>query len=115
MKKLLAAMAVAVLVAACGQGYSEGERIGTISKFSRKGLIFKSWEGEMVLGGVIETEKGVTANIFRFSVVDPAVVDKIKAINAKGSRARLVYTQWIVSGPSMGTSYEVVDAIELEK
>ena len=29
--------------------YSEGERVGTIVKFSEKGLIWKTWEGDMVV------------------------------------------------------------------
>ncbi|HLC78628.1 MAG TPA: hypothetical protein VJH92_05890 [Candidatus Nanoarchaeia archaeon] len=29
--------------------YSEGERVGTIVKLSNKGLIWKTWEGEMVV------------------------------------------------------------------
>lgn len=34
-----------------GVNYSEGQRTGDVYKFSKKGLIYKSWEGEMYLGG----------------------------------------------------------------
>ena len=32
--------------------YSEGQRTGDVYKFSKKGIWYKSWEGEMYLGGV---------------------------------------------------------------
>ena len=31
--------------------YSEGERAGYIQKFSRKGWLCKTWEGELAMGG----------------------------------------------------------------
>jgi len=43
--------------------YSEGYRAGELVKFSHKGLIFKTWEGE-ISQGVSE------AQIFKFSVED---------------------------------------------
>jgi hypothetical protein len=39
-----------------GANFSDGERTGDIYKFSKKGLIYKSWEGEMYLGGVHSTD-----------------------------------------------------------
>jgi hypothetical protein len=48
----------------CSENYSNGERIGFITKFSNKGLIFKSWEGELNL-----TQTGMnTSSTFQFSV-----------------------------------------------
>jgi hypothetical protein len=43
--------------------YSEGYRAGELVKFSHKGVIFKTWEGE-ISQGVSE------AQIFKFSVED---------------------------------------------
>jgi hypothetical protein len=43
--------------------YSEGYRAGELVKFSHKGVIFKTWEGE-ISQGVSESQ------IFKFSVED---------------------------------------------
>jgi hypothetical protein len=44
--------------------YSEGERIGYITKFSNKGRFWKSWEGELNL-----TQTGMnTSSTFQFSI-----------------------------------------------
>jgi hypothetical protein len=34
----------------CFIPYSEGDRSGELIKFSRKGVVFKTWEGEMSQG-----------------------------------------------------------------
>lgn len=38
---------ITLLLAGCSRNYSEGERMGIITKFSHKGLIWKSWEGDL--------------------------------------------------------------------
>lgn len=44
--------------------YSEGERIGFVTKFSKKGRFWKSWEGELNL-----TQTGMnTSSTFQFSI-----------------------------------------------
>jgi hypothetical protein len=46
--KLTIAIAAALLsLASCTNNYSEGERVGIITKFSNQGLIWKSHEGDL--------------------------------------------------------------------
>ena len=50
--KAIAALFVVVLIGAYAVSdytYSEGMRQGTISKFSRKGIVCKTWEGELAM------------------------------------------------------------------
>ena len=48
----------------CSENYSNGERIGFVTKFSNRGLIWKSWEGELNL-----TQTGMnTSSTFQFSI-----------------------------------------------
>ena len=42
--------------------YSEGERVGVVQKFSKKGNVFKTYEGELLLTNGMNSEK------FLFSV-----------------------------------------------
>lgn len=53
--------------------YSEGERIGYIQKFSEKGWICKTWEGELAMFPVVAMQ----AEKFLFTVRDDAVAIRL--------------------------------------
>lgn len=69
--------------------YSEGERAGYVQKFSNKGWICKTWEGELAMVNL----PGAMPEIFRFSVRDDAVAEEINA--SMGQRVTLHYEQHI--------------------
>lgn len=47
MKQFLFAAVIALLFTSCTENYSQGERIGMITKFSKSGLMYDSWEGHL--------------------------------------------------------------------
>ncbi len=59
--------------------YSEGERAGFLQKFSKKGWICKTWEGEILL----KTMPGAIPESFNFSVRDDAVARQLMAAIGK--------------------------------
>lgn len=67
--------------------YSTGERAGFVQKFSLKGYVCKTWEGEIVL----VTMPGTQAEKFLFTVQDPAVAKKVN--DSMGLRVKLVYDE----------------------
>jgi len=67
--------------------YSEGERAGYVQKFSHKGWICKTWEGELAMVNL----PGAMPEIFRFSVRDDAVAARVN--QSLGRRVRLHYEQ----------------------
>jgi hypothetical protein len=67
--------------------YSAGERAGYVQKFSKKGWICKTWEGEMAM----VTMPGTVAEKFYFTVRDDEVVEQINA--TVGSRVVLTYDE----------------------
>lgn len=67
--------------------YSEGDRAGYIQKFSRKGWICKTYEGEIAMVNL----PGQIANTFQFSVRDDSVASAINT--AQGRRVSLHYEQ----------------------
>lgn len=67
--------------------YSEGERAGFVQKFSRRGWICKTWEGELAMVNL----PGAMPEIFRFSVRDDAVAARLT--QSLGRRVRLHYEQ----------------------
>ena len=75
------------LWAALSWSYSSGERAGWVQKFSRKGWICKTWEGELAL----VTLPGGAQEKFYFTVWDDDVARQINA--AMGQRVTLHYEQ----------------------
>ena len=56
---------LATTLTSCSENYSTGTRIGTVNKFSKSGLVWKSWEGHMNL---TQTGMTSTASDFEFSL-----------------------------------------------
>lgn len=73
--------------AALSFNFSEGERAGYVQKFSKKGWICKTWEGELAMVSL----PGTLAETFRFSVRDSHVAEVINA--SIGRRVALSYEQ----------------------
>jgi hypothetical protein len=67
-------------------GYSDGTRSGVVQKFSRKGWVCKTQEGELA-----QYVGGLSPQIWRFSVRDVAVGAQIE--KAVGARVQLHYTE----------------------
>ena len=61
--------------------YSEGHRAGLLQKFSHRGTIFKTWEGEMVMSSV-QSDKNVAlaSEKFLFSVENEEVAKKLELL-----------------------------------
>jgi hypothetical protein len=50
--------------------YSEGYRAGLLQKFSNKGVVFKTYEGELILSSVSSTANvALASEKFQFSVI----------------------------------------------
>lgn len=67
--------------------YSEGERAGTLQKFSKKGWLCKTWEGELALYVV----GGVAPQIWYFTVRDESIVRNMS--NAVGQKVQVHYSE----------------------
>jgi hypothetical protein len=115
--KIAALLIVAVVVMFTGYvmivlnlSYSKGERIGYIQKFSEKGWLCKTWEGELQMLPI----PGALPEKFLFSVRDEAVISKINS--SMGKKISLFYEQHIgVPTTCFGESeYFAVDARKLE-
>ena len=83
---LVAALALYVLVVA-SWSYSSGERAGWVQKFSSKGWLCKTWEGEMAMVSM----PGTTSEKFNFTVSDDQVAERINKV--MGKRVSLHYEE----------------------
>jgi hypothetical protein len=93
MKNLLFIAATVLLLASCTENYSNGERIGLITQFSKTGLMFKTHEGHLNL-----TQTGMNSSSavpFDFSVdadnEDPKIVATLDSAATYGWKVKIVY------------------------
>lgn len=84
--------------------YSEGTRVGILYKFSKKGTMFKTYEGEMVLPGIRSKKSALNSNMFHFSVTDEELAEKL--MNSQGMELELRYVYYNRPLPWRGDSYE---------
>ena len=84
--------------------YGNGERNGILTKFSQKGNIFKTYEGEMILPGLKGGNSGgINSNNFYFSVSDQKIADSLNKV--VGKSVRVHYRQFLKSMPWRGDNY----------
>ena len=99
------------LVARYSFTYSEGNRAGRLIKFSRQGFIFKTYEGEMNLGGVTNATNGnmMMNYMWDFSVNDQAVADTL--LKLEGGDIRVHYKEKLAKLPWHGETKYLVDKV----
>ena len=113
-KVLAAIMTIAVLLfiaytwLVLSWSYSSGERAGYIQKFSHKGILCKTWEGEMALVSM----PGTVAEKFYFTVRDDQIAKQIN--ESIGKRVALSYEQHIgVPSSCFGDTEYFISAIRV--
>ncbi|MCB0105990.1 MAG: hypothetical protein KDE53_08770 [Caldilineaceae bacterium] len=89
--------------------YSEGSRTGYLVKISKKGYLFKTYEGQLNLGGFkADEETGVIGNIWEFSLTDDKIFQELG--NLEGQKVTLKYKEINKAMPWQGdTNYFIVD------
>jgi hypothetical protein len=94
--------------------YSDGYRAGLLQKFSHKGNIFKTYEGEMILSSV-QSSKNVTlaSEKFFFSVCNKQIVRKLDSL--QGDYIVVHYRQKNGTLPWRGESDYLVDSVKVQK
>ena len=87
--------------------YSSGERAGWVQKYSKKGWICKTWEGELAL----VTMPGTTQEKFLFTVWDEAVAQQINT--AMGKRVSVHYDEKVgLPGSCFGETRHWVNGVK---
>jgi hypothetical protein len=91
--------------------YGSGERAGYVQKFSKRGFICKTWEGELAMVSM----PGTMSEKFLFTVPEDAVAEKINA--NLGKKVALKYQQHIGLPTSCfgDTEYFVSDIVVLNE
>lgn len=122
---ILSIVAIAIVVPAIKAAgginyeYSEGTRSGTVQKFSKKGFIWKTWEGELNLGYARSQTSGdhgtsLVPAIWDFSAVDDDVAKRLLEAETSGDRVTISYKQYLLAGYNKGSTGYVVTGVSDE-
>jgi len=80
----------------CGITYSEGTRSGVLTKISKRGYVFKTFEGELNVGGLNQGDGTIMPlSIFHFSVENENVYNNLQ--ESQGKKVILHYKEVIHS------------------
>ena len=119
MKKFLLILIISIIVLFAGWfwwkfyfTYSEGNRAGLLQKFSLKGNLFKTYEGELVLSSL--TIRGTTplsSEKFYFSVEDDSLGKKMQGY--EGKRVVIHYNEKNGILVWRGDTEYIVDSVRL--
>lgn len=74
--------------------YSDGYRTGYVMKISKKGVVFKTWEGQLNVGNmqmITPNAAGTPSNIWDFSVENADVIKEIETAVDHGKLVKLYY------------------------
>jgi len=86
---------------------SEGTRTGTLFKISKKGVVFKTYEGQLHLGGsAVMTQQSV----WDFSAANGAVYNTLQ--NYEGKIVKCHYKQMVHAFPWQGDTDYIVYEVE---
>jgi hypothetical protein len=83
-----------------------GTQAGTLNIFQKKGVIFKTYEGKIILSGF---KANVQSNEFSFSVTNEKVAEKL--LQVSGREVNVHYKQYFGSLPWRGMKNFIVDSI----
>lgn len=117
MRKFLTRLVLAILLIAASViywkyffTYSEGYRAGILQKFSYKGSVFKTYEGEMILSSVQSTGNvAIASEKFFFSVEEEVVARQIE--RHQGENVVVHYKEKNGVLPWVGETRYLVDSI----
>ena len=103
-------LATGVLLVAFNYSYSDGNRAGYIQKFSKKGWICKTHEGELAM----TTVPGTAPVLWEFTVSDEAVALQLAAV--MGKRVVLHYKEFrYLPSSCFGETTYFVDHVEVQE
>ena len=92
--------------------YSEGYRAGLLQKFSKKGTIFKTYEGEMILSSVhSRADIAIASEKFLFSVTDEQVATSLDQL--QGQYVVIHYMEKNGVLPWVGETTYIVDSARI--
>lgn len=116
-KKVFTIMLVVIVLIGLSAAYfwfyipfsDSGVKAGVLNNFKHKGIIFKTYEGELIQSGFRPGQSGLMSNEFQFSVDNQKVADRLMTLS--GSTVQLHYKEYYGKLPWRGYTKFIVDSI----
>jgi hypothetical protein len=120
MKKFIGIFSLVIILALSGFvywkyffTYSAGYRSGLLQKFSHKGTIFKTYEGEMILSSIRSNANvPIASEKFLFSVSNEQIAKQMELM--QGQMVTVHYLNKNGTLPWRGDTPYIVDSVKLE-
>ena len=91
----LIALSLTFLLSGCWD-MGGGEKIGSITRLQRTGLFCKTWEGEIIRGG-LNSGSGVVGNAFHFTVEDDTLAQQVQKAMEAQQEVKITYKKEAIS------------------
>lgn len=98
--------------------YDEGVRAGTVLRISKKGMIFKTYEGQLnvqTFGAIKGANPIMEAFDFSVSSLDTAVINDLQEVSLSGERVNLHYVARYAAFPWRGDTKYFITKVERVK
>ena len=108
-------LAVAFLCLSYWGVYDEGVRAGTVLRISKKGMIFKTYEGQLnvqTFGAIKGANPIMEAFDFSVSAADQDVVKTLQEVSLSGERVNLHYVARYAAFPWRGDTKYFITKVE---
>ena len=100
--------------------YSRGEMTGMINKVSEKGLLWKTYEGQLALEGIVSRDNSVGANVWNFSLDRQArrgedtqkIVTELQGFMRDGTKVVVAYNQPFAAWPWRSKTRHLIQRVE---
>ena len=76
--KKVSAVALLLLIGGCNKLTGNGEKVGTIIKLSQEGYWVKTWQGEMVRGGMNGGSGAFSTKPLHFTISDLSLLPQVQ-------------------------------------
>lgn len=86
-----------------------GVKAGILNNVKHKGIIFKTYEGELIQSGFRPGAQGLQSNEFQFSVESKELYEKLMSLS--GQNVKLHYKEYYGALPWRGYTKYIVDSI----
>lgn len=96
--------------------YSKGVRSGVVIKLSERGVVFKTWEGQVNLQsfGAVDAKGNAMNEVFSFSVEsgNDSLLKELEEVSLSGERVNLHYVERYAKLPWRGETTYFVNRVE---
>lgn len=102
MKRFIVLLCTLAVLAGCTLDNGDGEKIGTITRLNQSGVVWSTWEGELLRGGLSQGSGSFGAP-FHFTVkATSGLVEKVRTAMLEQQEVKIRYRLWSNQTPWNG-------------